>query len=127
MLATLRLRRFYRLHLTLLLLLGMGVFGTSLANALTDIHMSAHAEQGGDVHHHDDAALAAAADAADDLNSLLHALVHCVDCHGHGGVLPGVAAAWVVAVAPRVDLPAPQAAQRATLPVESPFRPPIAV
>ena len=75
MLQSLRHRRLFLLRLLMLALVGFGVFGTSLASALTDIHMLSHADIGADVHEHDDAALAKAPDAEDAANALLHALV----------------------------------------------------
>ena len=126
MLQSLRHRRLYLLRLLMLVLVGFGVFGTSLAAVLTDIHMLAHADVGTDVHEHDDAALANAPDAEDSANALLHALVHCVDCHGHGGVLPVLAPAWVLSPPPTQQAHPALAPQLASQPAESLFRPPIA-
>ncbi len=126
MLRSLRHRRLFLLRLLMLALVGFGVFGTSLAAALTDIHMFSHTDIGADVHEHDDAELANAPDAEDAANALLHALVHCVDCHGHGGVLPTFAAAWSLSFPPVQRAPAAQAPQCASQPPESLFRPPIA-
>lgn len=127
MLHALRHRRLSLLRLLMLVLVGLGVFGTSLAAALTDIHMVAHTEIGADVHEHDDAELALAPDAEDSANALLHALVHCVDCHGHGGVLPIVMPAWIVASPPAQQAVTALGTQRVSHPTESLFRPPIAV
>lgn len=126
MLQSLRHRRLFLLRLLMLALVGFGVFGTSLASALTDIHMLSHADIGADVHEHDDAALAKAPDAEDAANALLHALVHCVDCHGHGGVLPTLAPAWSLSFPPVQSAPLAQVPQCASQLTESLFRPPIA-
>jgi DMSO/TMAO reductase YedYZ molybdopterin-dependent catalytic subunit len=100
MLQSLRHRRLFLLRLLMLALVGFGVFGTSLASALTDIHMLSHADIGADVHEHDDAALAKAPDAEDAANALLHAPVQ--------------------------SAPLAQVPQCASQPAESLFRPPIA-
>lgn len=126
MLQSLRHRRLYLLRLLMLALVGLGVFGTSLASALTDIHMLAHTDIGVDVHEHDDAELAVSPDAEDSANALLHALVHCVDCHGHGGVLPTFAPVWSLALVPVQRTPLAQVPQCDSQPPESLFRPPIA-
>ncbi|MCD9085354.1 hypothetical protein [Stenotrophomonas sp. SY1] len=125
MLRSLRHRRLFLLRLLMLALVGMGVFGTSLASALTDIHMLSHTDSGVGVHGHDDAALAVAPDAEDAANALLHALVHCVDCHGHGGVLPTIAPAWSLSFPPVQQAPFAQVPQCDSQPPESLFRPPI--
>ena len=127
MLDVLRHRRLRLLHLLLPLLVGLAVFGTSLASALTEVHMLAHSQVGADVHDHDDQALDFAADAKDSTGALLHALVHCMDCHGHGGVLPGMMPPWTLPMPQPVHDGAGQVAQRAQQPAESLFRPPIAV
>ncbi|WP_269789666.1 hypothetical protein [Stenotrophomonas sp. Iso1] len=123
---SLRHRRLYLLRLLMLALVGLGVFGTSLASALTDIHMLSHTDIGVGVHDHDDAALAAAPDAEDAANALLHALVHCVDCHGHGGVLPLFTPAWQLSPPPVQHARVALTSQLASQPAESLFRPPIA-
>jgi len=127
MLQSLRHRRLYLLRLLMLTLVGLGVFGTSLAAALTDIHMLAHTDIGADVHEHDDSKLAIAPDAEDSANALLHALVHCVDCHGHGGVLPTVAPVWSLSSPPAQQALVSLGTQAVSHPTESLFRPPIAV
>lgn len=114
------------LRLLMLALVGLSVFGSSLASALTDIHMLAHADVGVDVHEHDDAALESVPDEEDRASALLHALVHCVHCHGHSSVLPMSAAAWVVAPPPPQWINVPGTAQQSSQPPESLFRPPIA-
>ena len=123
---SLRHRRVHLLRLLMLALVGVGVFGMSLASALTDIHMFSHSTAGADPHQYDDAALASAADADDSANALLHALVHCVDCHGHGGVLPVLAPAWQLSQPLPMQAPLADAQQRASQPPEGLFRPPIA-
>lgn len=123
---SLRHRRLFLLRLLMLALVGLGVFGSSLASALTDIHMLSHADAGVNVHEHDDATLSVAPSDEDSANALLHALVHCIDCHGHGGVLPVPAHVWQVAPPPAQQVPAVQASQCASQPAESLFRPPIA-
>ncbi|WP_057630783.1 hypothetical protein [Stenotrophomonas terrae] len=127
MLQSLRHRRLYLLRLLMLVLVGLGVFGTSLAAALTDIHMLAHTDIGADVHEHDDSKLAMAPDAEDSANALLHALVHCVDCHGHGGVLPTVTPVWSLSSPPAQQAQVSLGTQAVSHPTESLFRPPIAV
>ena len=119
-------RRLLLLRLLMLALVGMGVFGTSLASALTDIHMLGHTDSGGDVHEHDDAALQASPSEEDSASALLHALVHCVDCHGHGNVLPMIAPSWVLQAPPAQSAPMALTPQLASHPTESLFRPPIA-
>ena len=125
MLHSLRHRRLHLLRLLMLALVGIGVFGTSLAAALTDIHMLAHTDIGADVHEHDDSKLAMAPDAEDSANALLHALVHCVDCHGHGGVLPFAAVTWDVAMPPAATATTPHDTRWRPAPLESLLRPPI--
>ena len=127
MLQSMRHRRLYLLRLLMLVLVGLGVFGTSLAAALTDIHMLAHTDIGADVHEHDDSKLAMAPDAEDSANALLHALVHCVDCHGHGGVLPTVTPVWSLSSPPAQQALVSLGTQAVSHPTESLFRPPIAV
>ncbi|WP_313319459.1 hypothetical protein [Stenotrophomonas sp.] len=127
MLQSLRHRRLYLLRLLMLALVGLGVFGTSLAAALTDIHMLAHTDIGAGVHEHDDSKLAMAPDAEDSANALLHALVHCVDCHGHGGVLPTVTPVWSLSSPPAQQALVSLGTQAVSHPTESLFRPPIAV
>lgn len=127
MLAVLRHRRLRLLHLLLPLLVGLGVFGTSLVAALTDVHMLSHNSIGANVHDHDDAALVVAPDAEDTANSLLHALVHCMDCHGHGSVLPTLHPVWSLSQPLPLLACHDDQAQCAWQPPESLFRPPIAV
>ena len=91
---SLRHRRVYLLRLLMLALVGLGMFGTSLASALTDIHMLSHTDIGVGVHEHDDAALAVAPDAEDAANVVLNSLVHCVGCTRHGRVLPLFTPVW---------------------------------
>jgi mono/diheme cytochrome c family protein len=77
----------------------------------------------------DVAAAASEADHADEDDGarLLHALVHCGHCHGHGGVLPLAASAWSLPAAPAHAVPAGLTAQLLAQPPESLLRPPIAV
>ncbi|WP_422506421.1 DUF2946 family protein [Stenotrophomonas sp. GZD-301] len=109
------------LRLLMLVAVGLGVFGSATASALADIHISLHADA---AHLADDAA----ADGPDhDGNDLLHTLVHCGHCHGHGGVLPMAALPWTLPSAPPHALPSSLTAQLRTQPPESLLRPPIAV
>ncbi|MEG2802748.1 DUF2946 family protein [Stenotrophomonas sp.] len=108
------------LRLLMLVAVGLGVFGTATASALADIHISLHADA---AHLADDAA----GEGPDhDGNDLLHTLVHCGHCHGHGGVLPMAAMPWVLPTAPAHALPTSLHAQLRTQPPESLLRPPIA-
>ena len=126
MLAVLRHRRLRPIHLLLPLLVGLGVFGTSLVAALTDVHMFSHNSIGANLHDHDDATLAMAPDAEDTANSLLHALVHCMDCHGHGSVLATLHPVWTLSQPVPQRVSHPNQGQCAWQPPESLFRPPIA-
>lgn len=121
-----RHRRLHLLRLLMLVLVGLGTFGTSLASALTDIHMLGHADIRGDVHAHDDATLEIPPSDEDSANALLHALVHSVDCHGHGSMLPLVAAPWVLPPPPSPPQPLAMTPQLPVQPANSLFRPPIA-
>lgn len=111
-------------RLLLLALLALGVAGTPLASALADVHMLAH--DAGSAHDH----VAADADHADAGESagaqLLHALVHCSHCHGHGSVLP-LSAALALAVPAAQVCPHPGALPPLRGRIDSRFRPPIAV
>ena len=126
MLDVLRHRRLRLLHLLLPLLVGFGVFGTSLVAALTDVHMLSHNGIGADVHDHDDATLAVAPEDEATANSLLHALVHSTDCHGHSIVLPLLTLPWSLPHPVPLHIGTDQVAQRAQQPADSLFRPPIA-
>lgn len=126
MLHALRHRRLSLLRLLMLVLVGVGVFSVPLASALTDIHMLAHGGDGMQVHGHDDAALPAAPEAENAANALLHALVHSVDCHGHGTVLPVIAPVWVLSFPPSQAAPVGHEPPPVSQPAESLFRPPIA-
>jgi hypothetical protein len=113
------------LRLLMLVVVGVGVFGSSLASALADIHLSVHADSS-DVHGSlDDAADVPGDD--DGKEDWLHALVHCGHCHGHGGVLPMAAMAWSLPAAPSHGVPAGLIAQLRTQPPENLLRPPIAI
>ncbi len=109
------------LRLLMLVAVGLGVFGTATASALADIHISLHSDAAPA-----DTALPgdAAADPAD--GDLLHALVHCGHCHGHGGVLPMASLPWILPAAPAHSVPVGLVAQLRTQPPESLLRPPIA-
>lgn len=122
-----------------LLMLAVVLFGTAggaLASALGDLHALSHAGSAGAAHalsHAEPAeSHAEPADAADTVaeegsDRLLHALVHCGHCHGHGGVLPLAASAWAVPLAPAHAAPVGLTAQLLAQPPESLLRPPIAV
>ena len=113
------------LRLLMLVVVGVGVFGSSLASALADIHLSVHADSS-DVHGSlDDAADVPGDD--DGKEDWLHALVHCGHCHGHGGVLPMAAMAWSLPAAPSHGVPTGLIAQLRTQPPENLLRPPIAI
>lgn len=130
-----RLRRHLSLPLRLLMLvvLLLGTAGGALASALGDLHALSHADVTGQAH----AASHASAEAADDGDAnhdddddgarLLHALVHCGQCHGHGGVLPLASSAWSLPVASAHAVPTGLTAQLLAQPPESLLRPPIAV
>ena len=64
-------------------------------------------------------------DEADGSARLLHALVHCGHCHGHGGVLPFAAVAWDVAVPLAATGTTPPDTRGRPAPTESLLRPPI--
>jgi mono/diheme cytochrome c family protein len=110
------------LRLLMLVAVGLGVFGTATASALADIHISLHADA---AHGADDVA-GEGPDADPDAGDLLHTLVHCGHCHGHGGVLPMASLPWVLPAAPAHAVPTSLAAQLRTQPPESLLRPPIA-
>ncbi|MBT2768494.1 hypothetical protein J7J08_12680 [Stenotrophomonas sp. ISL-67] len=131
----------HRLSLPLrLLMLGVVLFGTAggaLASALGDLHALSHTDLAGLAHAQSHAEPANVAVALTDADSghdnedegarLLHALVHCGHCHGHGGVLPLAASAWALPVAPAHLVPGGLTAQLLAQPPESLLRPPIAV
>jgi hypothetical protein len=132
-----RLRRRLPLPLRLLLLAVMllGTAGGALASALGDLHALSHAETATAPHpasHTEPVAsigvqMDASIDADDDSTRLLHALVHCGHCHGHGGVLPLAASAWTLPGPPAHLVPVGMTAQLLAQPPESLLRPPIAV
>lgn len=127
MLRSSRHRRLHLLRLLMLVLVGLGTFGTSLASALTDIHLLGHADIRGDVHAHDDATLETPPADEDSASALLHALVHSVDCHGHSNMLPLIAPLWALPLPPAQPVPVAMTPQLYPQPGESLFRPPIAV
>lgn len=114
------------LRLLMLVVVGVGVFGSSLASALADIHLSVHADSSEQHGVADDTAGDASSD-EDGNDDWLHALVHCGHCHGHGGVLPMAAMAWSLPTAPSHGVPAGLIAQLRTQPPENLLRPPIAI
>lgn len=131
-----RLRRRLSLPFRLLMLVVVlfGTAGGALAAALGDLHALSHSDTGlaHALSHVPPADAAAAADAnadsdQDDSARLLHALVHCGHCHGHGGVLPLAASAWSLPAAPAHLVPSGLTAQLLAQPPESLLRPPIAV
>ncbi|MCC7635442.1 DUF2946 family protein [Stenotrophomonas rhizophila] len=109
------------LRLLMLVAVGLGVFGTATASALADIHISLHSDAAPA-----DAATPDGTDAEQDDGDLLHVLVHCGHCHGHGGVLPMASLPWALPAAPAHSLPAGLTTQLRTQPPESVLRPPIA-
>ena len=114
------------LRLLMLVVVGVGVFGSSLASALADIHLSVHADSSEQHGVADDTAGDASSD-EDGNDDWLHALVHCGHFHGHGGVLPMAAMAWSLPTAPSHGVPAGLIAQLRTQPPENLLRPPIAI
>ncbi|MFI8720012.1 DUF2946 family protein [Stenotrophomonas sp. NPDC077464] len=133
-----RLRHRLSLPLRLLMLavVLLGTAGGALASALGDLHALSHTDIVGVAHATSHSASAERAglpaddaDTADEDGSerLLHALVHCGHCHGHGGVLPLAASAWSLPAAPAHALPVGLTAQLLAQPPESLLRPPIAV
>ncbi len=117
-----RHRPAFLLRLLMLVVVALGTAGGTLASALGDLHGMSHADHPAvphdgiedDVGHDEDTGA-----------RLLHALVHCSHCHGHGGVLPFASAAW--------ELDPPQLMQVSAIrldawrpaPLESLLRPPI--
>ncbi|WP_315385273.1 CopL family metal-binding regulatory protein [uncultured Stenotrophomonas sp.] len=133
-----RLRRHLPLPLRLLMLvvLLLGTAGGALASALGDLHALSHADVTGQAHAASHASTPDAAsdddadanhDEDDNGTRLLHALVHCGQCHGHGGVLPLASPAWSLPAAPAHGVPTALTAQLLAQPPESLLRPPIAV
>ncbi|WP_256776294.1 MULTISPECIES: DUF2946 family protein [unclassified Stenotrophomonas] len=109
------------LRLLMLVAVGLGVFGTATASALADIHISLHTDAAPT-----DAATPDSNDPDASDGDLLHALVHCGHCHGHGGVLPMASLPWLLPTAPAHSVPVGLTAQLRTQPPESLLRPPIA-
>ncbi len=109
------------LRLLMLVAVGLGVFGTATASALADIHISLHTDAAPA-----DAATPGSSDPDAGDGDLLHALVHCGHCHGHGGVLPMASLPWLLPAAPAHSVPVGLTAQLRTQPPESLLRPPIA-
>ena len=121
-----RLRPSLLLRLLMLVVVGVGVFGSSLASALADIHLTVHADSS-ELHGTGDDTAGAASSDDDGNEDWLHALVHCGHCHGHGGVLPMAAMGWSLPAAPSHGVPAGLVAQLRTQPPENLLRPPIAI
>jgi hypothetical protein len=135
MTSLLRRRLSLPLRLLMLVVVLFGTAGGALASALGDLHALSHIDVAGLPHalSHaepvDVASAVAEADHADEEDGarLLHALVHCGHCHGHGGVLPLAAPAWSLPAAPAHAVPVGLTAQLLAQPPESLLRPPIAV
>ncbi len=109
------------LRLLALALLVFGVMVAPVASALGDVHALAHGHAGA----HGAEPHEAGGGADDDAGDLLHALMHSGHCHGHGGVLPMAAMAWVLP-APVQGVPPGRVAQLRSQPPENLLRPPIA-
>ena len=135
MMSRLRHRLSLPVRLLMLAVVLFGTAGGALASALGDLHALSHAGVDGLSHavsHAEPGDVAAAASEADHADEddgarLLHALVHCGHCHGHGGVLPLAASAWSLPAAPAHLVPVGLTAQLLAQPPESLLRPPIAV
>ena len=124
MLRRIRSRSTLLLRLLMLAAVGLGVFGSSLASALSDIHELTHVEH--------ELAATLQADAGDasvegHADALLHALVHCGHCHGHGGVLPLGSSAWALAMPAAITVAQAHSPQLRSPPPGSLLRPPITV
>lgn len=129
MMSRLRHRLPMPLRLLMLAVVLFGTAGGALASALGDLHALSHAGSAGLAHALSHAEPADGADtlAEEGSDRLLHALVHCGHCHGHGGVLPLAGSAWAVPLAPAHAVPVGLTAQLLAQPPESLLRPPIAV
>lgn len=135
MMSRLRHRLSLPVRLLMLAVVLFGTAGGALASALGDLDALSHAGVAGLSHavsHAEPGDVAAAASEADHADEddgarLLHALVHCGHCHGHGGVLPLAASAWSLPAAPAHAVPVGLTAQLLAQPPESLLRPPIAV
>ena len=121
MLALLRRRSPLLLRLLMLAVVALGSVGGTLVSALGELHAASHAD-------HADAHVLDETDAGhgdDEAASLLHLLVHCGHCHGHGGVLPFAAPVWDVATPLPVTNATPCDTNWRPAPLESLLRPPI--
>lgn len=136
MMSRLRHRLSMPIRLLMLAVVLFGTAGGALASALGDLHALSHAGGPGLAHALSHTASAERAvvpgegtGTGDEHGSerLLHALVHCGHCHGHGGVLPLAASAWSLPAAPAHAVPVGLTAQLLAQPPESLLRPPIAV
>jgi len=132
MMSRLRRRLSMPLRLLMLVVVLFGTAGGALAAALGDLHALSHGDTGlAHAAAHADASVPLEADTGqeedDQGTRLLHALVHCGHCHGHGGVLPLAASAWTLPGAPAHIVPTGMTAQLLAQPPESLLRPPIAV
>ncbi|MBN8798529.1 MAG: hypothetical protein J0H45_04085 [Stenotrophomonas nitritireducens] len=112
------------LRLLVLAVVALGTAGGALASALGELHAMSHADHPVAVH---DPVLEADTghDEADGSARLLHALVHCGHCHGHGGVLPFAAVTWDLAMPPAATATTPHDTRWRPAPLESLLRPPI--
>ena len=112
------------LRLLVLAVIALGTAGGALASALGELHAMTHADHPAAAH---DPVLEADTghDESDGGARLLHALVHCGHCHGHGGVLPFAAPVWDVATPLPVTNATPCDTNWRPAPLESLLRPPI--
>jgi len=107
-----------------LAVIALGTAGGALASALGELHAMTHADHPAAAH---DPVLEADTghDESDGGARLLHALVHCGHCHGHGGVLPFAAVTWDLAMPPAATATTPHDTRWRPAPLESLLRPPI--
>lgn len=121
MLALLRRRSPLLLRLLMLAVVALGSAGGTLVSALGELHAASHAD-------HAAAHATSETDAGHDDDGqgrLLHLLVHCGHCHGHGGVLPFAVPAWDVSMPVTVASATPCDTSWHPVPLESLLRPPI--
>ncbi len=122
MLAFLRRRSPLLLRLLMLAVVALGSVGGTLVSALGELHAASHADHAAA---HTASEDDAGHDADDGESRLLHLLVHCGHCHGHGGVLPFAVPAWDVAMPVTVASTTPCDTNWRLAPLESLLRPPI--